>query len=132
MKHSARTTALSGILALLIFLLPSFPSMARAAPAGPFGDVAPRQDAGGDVSYQLSVYAPNHADLHGQRLHARGQGLFIGLSGPSTYCPSNVERSGGCPPGTDTLVVGQMAGMAVSLDLSISLYIEASELHGWP
>lgn len=63
--------------------------------------------------YELRIFAPDIPDLHNQKVHASNSNFFIGLPGPSTYCPRMMESS--CPDNPDTLVYGQMRAMAVSL-----------------
>lgn len=52
------------------------------------------------VYYTLSTWNP-HAALHNQDVNAGGFGFYLGLSGPSTYCPVDPMY---CPPGNQTVV----------------------------
>jgi hypothetical protein len=58
-------------------------------------------------SYTPSAYLPG-SELDGQIINAAGLGFYLGLAGPSSYCPAQVQI---CPKGDSTVVYG---GLQVS------------------
>ena len=49
--------------------------------------------------------------LDGQVINAANGGFYLGLSGPLTYCPSNVDPN--CPPVTGTVAYADLTGLYV-------------------
>jgi hypothetical protein len=55
--------------------------------------------------------------LDGQTIHASGQRFYLGLSEPSTYCPTVVNPN--CPNVTGTVLAGGMGSMWVCYSLCL-------------
>lgn len=49
--------------------------------------------------------------LDGQVINAANEAFYLGLSGPSTYCPSVVGVT--CPPVTGTVAYGDLSSLYV-------------------
>jgi hypothetical protein len=49
--------------------------------------------------------------LDGQVINAEAEAFYLGLSGPSTYCPSTVVPS--CPPVTGTVAYAELTALYV-------------------
>jgi hypothetical protein len=60
--------------------------------------------------FTLTVYQPG-SPLNGQVVNAAAEALYLGLKGPSSYCPlTNLTL---CPAGNETIFAG-MSAMFVS------------------
>ena len=68
--------------------------------------------------FTLKTFNPG-APLNGQKIHASGQAFYLGLDGPTTYCPPNVDPN--CPYPTDTIVAGALSAMWLCISVSILL-----------
>jgi hypothetical protein len=58
--------------------------------------------------FTLTAYLPGHA-INGHVVNADSEALFLGLPGPSSYCPSPTVPASLCPAGTKTLFVGALS-----------------------
>lgn len=63
------------------------------------------------ATFRITIYAPGTI-IDSADLDASGNAFYTGLTGPSTYCPSQIGRR--CPAPQGTLVYQGMTGMAVS------------------
>ncbi|KAF4552864.1 Hypothetical protein D9617_8g048760 [Elsinoe fawcettii] len=88
-------------------------SVARILALSALGTAAPleHEKRQGPVqgAYTLVASRPN-SPIDNLKIQASGQRFFLGLSGPSAYCPSQVGNS--CPKVTDTVLInGAMYAM---------------------
>lgn len=67
------------------------------------------------MTYRLTVFAPGTI-IDGADIDASANGFYLGLSGPSTYCPIGK----GCPAVRGTMVYEGMMAMAVRIHLVLS------------
>jgi len=58
--------------------------------------------------------------LDGQVINAEGQAFYLGLSGPATYCPSQVDV---CPPVTGTVTDGALTSLYVEVPGGQQIYV---------
>lgn len=79
--------------------MPSFISAILTAMAGGLAAANP---------FTLTAYLPGHA-INGQIVNAAAESLFLGLPGPSSYCPVPTVPANECPAGTKTLFVGALS-----------------------
>ncbi|EKD13961.1 uncharacterized protein L3040_005428 [Drepanopeziza brunnea f. sp. 'multigermtubi'] len=79
------------------------------------------------AQFTLTVVHPD-SPLDGLKVHASAQAFYLGLSGPSTYCPSVVEPY--CPDKTDTVFAG-MGGMWVNVPGGQQTYVRADGVFGY-
>ncbi|KAI5918170.1 hypothetical protein F4810DRAFT_715721 [Camillea tinctor] len=73
------------------------------------------------TTYSISIFAPNTA-IDGAHLNAARQSFYTGISGPSTYCPTNQGSS--CPSTHKTLVYAGLTGMAVKVPGGQTIYVQ--------
>ncbi|TKX25372.1 hypothetical protein C1H76_2376 [Elsinoe australis] len=72
-------------------------------------------------AYILVASRPGHP-IDGLKIQASGQRFFLGLPGPSAYCPVQVGSS--CPISTDTVMIN--GAMYVMVPGGQSIYIQRS------
>ncbi|PNS16333.1 hypothetical protein CAC42_6440 [Sphaceloma murrayae] len=72
-------------------------------------------------AYTLVANRPNHP-INMLKIQASGQRFYLGLPGPSSYCPVQVGSS--CPNTTDTVIVN--GAMYVMVPGGQSLYVQRS------
>jgi len=58
--------------------------------------------------------------LDGQVINAAGNAFYLGLSGPSTYCPTQVDT---CPPVTGTVAYSDLTNLYVEVPGGQQIYI---------
>jgi hypothetical protein len=58
--------------------------------------------------FMLTAFLPGNA-INGQVINAADEALFLGLPGPSSYCPVPPETLSQCPAGTMTLFIGALS-----------------------
>lgn len=57
--------------------------------------------------FTLTAFLPGNA-IDGQIVNAAAEALFLGLSGPSSYCPVPPLTLSECPAGTKTIFNGAL------------------------
>ncbi|KAG4433083.1 hypothetical protein IFR05_011423 [Cadophora sp. M221] len=77
--------------------------------------------------FTLTTYLPN-SPLNNQKIHAAGQAFYLGLGGPTTYCPTVVGAA--CPNATDTILAG-MSSMWVEVPGGQQTYIRSDGSLGY-
>ncbi|KAI0168852.1 hypothetical protein GGR52DRAFT_493622 [Hypoxylon sp. FL1284] len=73
------------------------------------------------TSYFLTVFAPG-TEVDGAIINAAGNGFYLSLDGPSTYCPTFVKD---CPVVQGTLVKDDLTAMAVEVPGGQQIYTAA-------
>ncbi|KAJ9630455.1 hypothetical protein H2203_000976 [Taxawa tesnikishii (nom. ined.)] len=88
--------------------------------------------------YTITAYKKDDATING--LKVQGGGAFIiGQANVSSYCPSVVQESGGCPNGTQTALAGSLyplslvpGGQELYVDVNGAVRITVQHSHSIP
>jgi hypothetical protein len=75
--------------------------------------------------FTLTAFLPGNA-INGQVVNAADEALFLGLPGPSSYCPVPPETPSECPPGTMTLFNGELSMWYVYLFVIKTVHSEVA------
>ena len=75
--------------------------------------------------FTLKAYLPGHP-INGQVVNADGQSLYLGLPGPSSYCPTDVVPANQCPTGKKTVFIGALSMWYVILATFFRRYTSRS------
>jgi len=81
----------------------------------------------GPGQFTLTVYQPN-SPLDGQVVNAAAEALYLGLKGPSSYCP--VVDQALCPAGNETIFAG-MSAMFVEVPGGQQIYVTTGGVIGY-
>ncbi|KAH0550886.1 hypothetical protein GP486_007750 [Trichoglossum hirsutum] len=111
-------------------------SLATALPYGD-GDDDGSCNATPSTAYRLEVRRDSHNHHHelshelwGKKIEASAQGLYIGLNGPSTYCPSPPVPIDQCPAGKETVFAG-LVSMDVEVPGGQMVYVDPAGVVGF-